>query len=267
MKIPASCKQIYARVFRSVLLQHCLSRGVFTSEFGRIGSPALAAMGGGAEAVPPFFCSESSGGRRGPGPGCVHAPVQQQSCKSHHRSWRTSRRVCGSSDTASHLSPPPSPPPSRLDICVASDRIPSLFGVQTSTDHGSIPWGTYNLSHDVCLPLALQGPSAHALAPSFCLACGRGVMPQDAGVVARAGFPSAARRCVAWWGCGGDDFVNVILVVACQNNPDHGYIGGDGASNKLHDGCLWVSLKPNRRCLASGVGRLGKRGYRLRGKV
>lgn len=205
MKIPASCKQIYARVFRSVLLQHCLSRGVFTSEFGRIGSPALAAMGGGAEAVPPFFCSESSGGRRGPGPGCVHAPVQQQSCKSHHRSWRTSRRVCGSSDTASHLSPPPSPPPSRLDICVASDRIPSLFGVQTSTDHGSIPWGTYNLSHDVCLPLALQGPSAHALAPSFCLACGRGVMPQDAGVVARAGFPSAARRCVAWWGCGGDE--------------------------------------------------------------
>lgn len=196
-------------------------------------------MGSGAEAVPPFFCSDSSGGRRGPGPGRVHAPVQQWSCKSHHRSWRTSRRVCGSSDTASHPSPPPSPPPSCLDICVISDRIPSLFGVQTSTDHGIILWGTYSLSHDVCLLLAHQGPSAHTLAPSFCSACGRGVMPQDAGLVARAGFPSAARRCVAWWGGGGDEMTLLTWSWSwlTRTTQTTATLEGDGASNKLHGAC------------------------------
>lgn len=168
MKISVSCEQIYARVLRWVLLQHCLSWGVFTSESGRTGSPALAAMGlppgCRAEVVPLFFHSHSSGGLWGWGPGCVCAPVQQWSCKSYHCPLRMSWRVCGSSDTASHLSPPPSLVLSCLVICIIFDQIPSLSVVQTSTDHRNILWGTYNPSHDVwLLLLAHQGLSAHTL--------------------------------------------------------------------------------------------------------
>lgn len=150
-----------------------------------------------------------------------------------------SRCVCGSSDTTSRRSPPPSPVSSCLDICTIFDQIPSLSGVQTSTEYRSIFWGTYNLSHRAwLLLLAHQGLPAHTLTPSFWLACGTGVMPEDAPHGGQSGCPfgSAEVRCMVGLWKGWDDLVKLILVMAYQNSPDCGCIGG------------WQSLEQTSRC-------------------
>lgn len=135
-------------------------------------------------------------------------------------------RICGSSDTTSCLSPPPSPASFHLDICIVFEQTPSVSGVQASTDHRNILWRTYSLSHGVwLLLLAHQDLSTHTFLFGRLVGqvwCWR-MIPH---MVARAGVHLAVWRCVAWWGRGRDEMtlLRLILVVVYQNDPEYGYL-------------------------------------------